>query len=125
MTDQEKSKVVNVAGFCGGGVFFILNFATKGQVPGGFVGGVVGYLIFAVVAALILYVFVPKDQGTPGAASQVSGQRGTPAARAPVNPPVASGTKCDACGTDVGTPSYLEHVQGRGYVCYDCRHRPA
>jgi hypothetical protein len=124
MTDQEKSKIVNVAGICGGGLFFVLNLAT-GQVPGGFVGGVVGYLSFAVLAALILFVFVPKDERAPVATPQESGQIPAAAAQIPVSPPPASSTTCDGCGSDAGTRSYLEHVQGRGYLCYDCRHRSA
>ncbi len=59
MTNQEKQKVVNVAGFCGGGVFFLVNLLT-GKVPGGFLGGVAGYLIFGGLAALVVYVIIPK-----------------------------------------------------------------
>ena len=31
---MDKNKIATAVGFAGGGVFFILNLATKGQVPG-------------------------------------------------------------------------------------------
>jgi len=60
MTDQYKQKVVNVVGFCGGGVFLLFNILT-GVVPGGFIGGFLGFLIFGGIAAFIVYVLMPKD----------------------------------------------------------------
>jgi len=60
MSDQQKMKVVNIVGFCGGGVFLLLNILTKGAVPGGFVGGVLGYLVFGGLTALVVYVLMPK-----------------------------------------------------------------
>jgi uncharacterized membrane protein len=63
MTNQQKQKAVSVVGFCGGGVFLLLNIMT-GAVPGGFVGGVLGFLIFGGIAAFVLYVLMPKDQGS-------------------------------------------------------------
>jgi len=68
MTDQLKQKVVSVTGFCGGGVFLILNITT-GAVPGGFVGGILGFLIFGGIAAFIVYVLVPKDKTADSAGS--------------------------------------------------------
>ncbi len=63
MTDQQKQKVVSVVGFCGGGVFFLLNILT-GVVPGGFQGGVLGGLIFGGIAAFVVYVLMPKEKST-------------------------------------------------------------
>ncbi|OWY23944.1 hypothetical protein C7N43_04745 [Sphingobacteriales bacterium UPWRP_1] len=64
MTDQQKQKVVNVAGFCGGGVFFLLNILT-GAVPGGYVGGVAGFIIFGGIAAFVVYVLMPEEKKNP------------------------------------------------------------
>ena len=62
MTNQQKSKVVNAVGFCGGGAFFVLNRVTNGEVPGGFIGGFLGYLIFAGLTALIVYILMPESK---------------------------------------------------------------
>mgnify|MGYP002630179985 CR=1 FL=1 len=75
MTNKQKAKVVNVVGFCGGGVFLALNLATNGKVPGGFIGGVLGYGMFGGLASLVVYGFMPKDQNAddspPGKPNQV------------------------------------------------------
>ena len=75
MTGQQKQKVVTVVGFCGGGVFFLLNILT-GVVPGGFVGGVLGFLIFGGIAAFVVYVLMPKEQGSDSGSSENRTQAG-------------------------------------------------
>ncbi len=62
MNEKNKQTVTSVAGFCGGGVFCVLNILTDGAVPGGFVGGILGFLVFAGPAALILHFLGSKPQ---------------------------------------------------------------
>jgi hypothetical protein len=79
MTNQMKTKTVNVVGFCGGGVFLLLN-ALTGVVPGGFIGGVLGYLICGGIAAFVVYVIMPKeqtDQSTPPVSGTGTGKTGS------------------------------------------------
>ncbi len=54
MDAKKKQQIILIAGFCGGGVFFVLNILTEGAVPGGYIGGILGALIFGGLAALIL-----------------------------------------------------------------------
>ena len=58
---MKKEKIANVVGFIGGGVFFLLNIATEGKVPGGAVGGVLGYLIGAGLTYLV-FALVPAPK---------------------------------------------------------------
>jgi len=76
MTDQRKKKVVSVVGFCGGGVFLVLNIITNGAVPGGFVGGVLGFLVFGGLAAFVVYVLMPKEQSNAPGSSENPSQPG-------------------------------------------------
>lgn len=62
---MDKNKIATWVGFVGGGVFFILNIATKGQVPGGFTGGILGFIIGYALAWLIL-AFVPSKRKNDG-----------------------------------------------------------
>lgn len=55
-----KNKIANSFGFAGGAVFFTLNLLT-GIVPGGFIGGVLGYLIGFGLAWMVL-AFVSKHE---------------------------------------------------------------
>ncbi len=55
MDAWKKELITTIVGFCGGGVFFVLNILTQGAVHRGFVGGVLGFLIFGGLTALILH----------------------------------------------------------------------
>jgi len=69
---MDKNKIATWVGFAGGGVFFILNIATKGQVPGGFQGGVAGFIIGYALAWLVL-AFIPsrkKEQDSESSLQQ-------------------------------------------------------
>jgi hypothetical protein len=50
----NKNLIASVVGVLGGGVFFILNAVTDGAVPGGFQGGMLGFLIGYGLAWLVL-----------------------------------------------------------------------
>jgi hypothetical protein len=65
---MDKNKIAMAVGFAGGGVFFMLNLATKGQVPGGFQGGVLGFIIGYALARLVL-AFIPAKKKTKDSAS--------------------------------------------------------
>ncbi len=58
----DKNKIAIWAGYVGGGTFFILNIVTKGKVPGGFQGGVGGFIIGYALARLILAVIPTKKK---------------------------------------------------------------
>lgn len=62
MDEKKKQTVTGVAGFCGGGVFFVLNILTDGAVPGGFVGGILGFLLFGGLTALVLHFLRSEPQ---------------------------------------------------------------
>lgn len=55
MDAKRKESITTLVGFCGGGVFSILNILTNGTVPGGFVGGVLGFFVFGGLTALVLH----------------------------------------------------------------------
>lgn len=57
----DKNKIASVAGFVGGGVFLLLNLVTKGKMPGGFQGGVLGFVIGYGLAWLVL-AFIPSKK---------------------------------------------------------------
>ena len=59
---MDKHKVAMGVGFAGGGVFFILNLATKGRVPGGFQGGIMGFVIGYALARLVLAFIASKKK---------------------------------------------------------------
>ena len=61
---MDKNKIATGVGFTGGGVFFILNLATKGEVPGGAEGGVLGFIIGYALAWLVL-AFIPSNRKEP------------------------------------------------------------
>lgn len=55
MDAKKRQAITSIVGFCGGGVFFVLNILTDGAVPGGFVGGILGFLLFGGLTVLILH----------------------------------------------------------------------
>jgi hypothetical protein len=65
---MDKNKIAMAVGFGGGGVFLILNLATKGQVPGGFQGGFLGFIIGYALARLVL-AFIPSKKKDEDSAS--------------------------------------------------------
>ena len=58
---MDKHRVSIWGGYIGGGAFFILNLATRGEIPGGFQGGVLG---FALGYALVRFglAFFPNPE---------------------------------------------------------------
>jgi hypothetical protein len=58
---MNKHKIALGVGFAGGGVFFVLNLATQGAVPGGAQGGFAGFIIGYVLTRLVL-ALVPARQ---------------------------------------------------------------
>jgi DASS family divalent anion:Na+ symporter len=76
---MTKNQVATGAGFIFGGLFFLLNQVTRGQVPGGFQGGVIGFLIGYGLARLVL-AFVParilssqtKIEAAPGVFADIN-----------------------------------------------------
>ncbi|MBK7446252.1 MAG: hypothetical protein IPJ45_09565 [Ignavibacteria bacterium] len=57
----DKNKIATWCGFIGGAIFFILNIATKGKVPGGFKGGVVGFIAGYGFVWLVLTIFKKSE----------------------------------------------------------------
>lgn len=53
----DKHKIGSTAGFIGGGVFFVLNITSNGAVPGGFKGGVLGFIVGYGLSFLVLSIF--------------------------------------------------------------------
>ncbi len=57
MTSKTKDRIAFWIGMAGGGVFMVLNMTTKGAVPGGAIGGVLGMMVFGGPAWIILSCF--------------------------------------------------------------------
>jgi hypothetical protein len=60
---MNKNKIATYAGYAGGGVFIFLNLATQGQVPGGFIGGMIGFLLGYGLARVFLAAAPDKSTG--------------------------------------------------------------
>ncbi len=56
MTNKTRDKIAFWFGIFGGGVLFILNITTHGQIPGGAKGGVFGMILFGGPAWIILWI---------------------------------------------------------------------
>ncbi len=62
MTSKTRDRIAFWIGMAGGGVFMVLNHITKGEVPGGGLGGVLGMLVFGGPAWIILALFGRSEQ---------------------------------------------------------------
>ena len=58
----DKNEIALLSGYWGAVIFFILNLTNKVEIPGGFVGGVVGAVAVYFVARLILTI-IPEKKG--------------------------------------------------------------
>ena len=56
MNDKTRDRIAFWIGMAGGGVFFYLNQTTKGEVPGGAQGGLLGMFVFGGSAWVILRI---------------------------------------------------------------------
>jgi len=75
------------------------------------------------IAMVFLSMAVSVGAGVAGCLLARQVLLSAPESQAMLNVASAGQTKCDACGNDMGVSSYLEHVEGRGYLCHECRHR--
>lgn len=57
---MNKSRIATFGGYAGGAIFFILNIATQGEVPGGFKGGVAGFILGYAVTLIVLSLIPRK-----------------------------------------------------------------
>ena len=59
---MDKNKIATWVGLAGGGVFFVLNKVTQGEVPGGFIGGAVGFILGYALAWMVLALIPGKNK---------------------------------------------------------------
>jgi hypothetical protein len=115
-----RESLPKVAAFVGAAAMYLLVSVSTDRQPGAagvlvsgkqtfqvaMVGAVLGYGL-----GLLLLAFLPKTAESSRSQTPRTG-----------DPPPLDRTTCDGCGTNMGTAHYLENVEGRGYLCYECRH---